>query len=442
MVCWLTPTERLQSNNKWLLEWNRCSMTDSNRVFISGIGMISPLGLDAQSTWHELIQGHSGVDRITAFDTDGFDTRFAAQVKGFDPEQYLDRKLVRRMDRFAQFAAVAAKEACNHAGIQIDQEDPYRTGVIIGSGIGGIITLSEQYEVLKERGPKRVTPFLIPMMLGDMASAQVSMVTGAMGANYCVVSSCSSGADALGQGWEMIRRGQADVVLAGGSEAPISPISVAGFNSLRALSRFNEDPKLASRPFDKDRDGFVMGEGAAVLVLESESHLRSRGAMGLAEFRGYGATSDAHHLTEPNPTGQSAANAMLMALRSANIDGQEIDYLNAHGTSTPLNDFQETKAIKLALGEEAYKVPISSTKSMTGHLLGAGGALEAAFCVMALENNVIPPTINLHNQDPECDLDYTPLSACDKDLKVVVSNSFGFGGHNSVLVLSDSKIVF
>tara|TARA_B100000745_G_scaffold162511_1_gene106370 strand:+ start:2819 stop:4072 length:1254 start_codon:yes stop_codon:yes gene_type:complete len=417
-------------------------MTDSNRVFISGIGMISPLGLDAQSTWHELLQGNSGVDRITAFDTDGFDTRFAAQVKGFDPEQYLDRKLVRRMDRFAQFAAVAAKEACNHAGIQIDQEDPYRTGVIIGSGIGGIITLSEQYEILKERGPKRVTPFLIPMMLGDMASAQVSMVTGAMGANYCVVSSCSSGADALGQGWEMIRRGQADVVLAGGSEAPISPIAVAGFNSLRALSRFNEDPKLASRPFDKDRDGFVMGEGAAVLVLESESHLRSRGAMGLAEFRGYGATSDAHHLTEPNPTGQSAANAMLMALRSANIDAPEIDYLNAHGTSTPLNDFQETKAIKLALGEEAYKVPISSTKSMTGHLLGAGGALEAAFCVMALENNVIPPTINLHNQDPECDLDYTPLSACDKDLKVVVSNSFGFGGHNSVLVLSDSKVVF
>ena len=438
MACWLTPTARLQSNNKWLLERNRCSMTDSNRVFISGIGMISPLGLDAQSTWHELLQGNSGVDRITAFDTDGFDTRFAAQVKGFDPEQYLDRKLVRRMDRFAQFAAVAAKEACNHAGIQIDQEDPYRTGVIIGSGIGGIITLSEQYEILKERGPKRVTPFLIPMMLGDMASAQVSMVTGAMGANYCVVSSCSSGADALGQGWEMIRRGQADVVLAGGSEAPISPIAVAGFNSLRALSRFNEDPKLASRPFDKDRDGFVMGEGAAVLVLESESHLRSMGAMGLAEFRGYGATSDAHHLTEPNPTGQSAANAMLMALRSANIDAPEIDYLNAHGTSTPLNDFQETKAIKLALGEEAYKVPISSTKSMTGHLLGAGGALEAAFCVMALENNVIPPTINLHNQDPECDLDYTPLSACDKDLKVVVSNSFGFGGHNSVLVLSDS----
>lgn len=413
-------------------------MTDNNRVFISGIGMVSPLGLDAQSTWGQLIQGHSGVDQITAFDTDGFDTRFAAQVKGFDPESYLDRKLVRRMDRFAQFAAVAAKEACDNAGIRIDLEDPYRTGVIIGSGIGGIITLSEQYQVLNERGPKRVTPFLIPMMLGDMASAQVSMVTGAMGANYCVVSSCSSGADALGQGWEMIRRGQADVVLAGGSEAPISPISVAGFNSLRALSRHNEDPKLASRPFDKDRDGFVMGEGSAVLVLESESHLLKRGAKGLAEFKGYGATSDAHHLTEPNPTGQSAANAMLMALSSAKLEPKDIDYLNAHGTSTPLNDFQETKAIKLALGEDAYRVPISSTKSMTGHLLGAGGALEAAFCVMALENNLIPPTINLHNQDEECDLDYTPLKRRDQEINVVVSNSFGFGGHNSVLVLADS----
>ena len=413
-------------------------MTDNNRVFISGIGMISPLGLNAQSTWEQLIQGHSGVDQITAFDTEGFDTRFAAQVKGFEPESYLDRKLVRRMDRFAQFAAVAAKEACDNAGIRIDLEDPYRTGVIIGSGIGGIITLSEQYQVLNERGPKRVTPFLIPMMLGDMASAQVSMVTGAMGANYCVVSSCSSGADALGQGWEMIRRGQADVVLAGGSEAPISPISVAGFNSLRALSRYNEDPKLASRPFDKDRDGFVMGEGSAVLVLESESPLLKRGASGLAEFKGYGATSDAHHLTEPNPTGQSAANAMLMALASAKLDPKDIDYLNAHGTSTPLNDFQETKAIKLALGEEAYRVPISSTKSMTGHLLGAGGALEAAFCVMALENNLMPPTINLHNQDEECDLDYTPLKPLDKEINVVVSNSFGFGGHNSVLVLADS----
>jgi 3-oxoacyl-[acyl-carrier-protein] synthase II len=414
-------------------------MTDKNRVFITGIGIISPLGLDVSTTWSELTQGHSGIDQITAFDTEGFDTRFAAQVKGFDPEDYLDRKLARRMDRFAQFAAVAAQEACRNAGIKPAEEDPYRTGVIIGSGIGGIITLSQQYEVMRERGPRRVTPFLIPMMLGDMASAQVSMVTGAMGANYCVVSSCSSGADALGQGWEMIRRGQADVVLAGGSEAPISPIAVAGFNSLRALSRYNEDPQLASRPFDRDRDGFVMGEGSAVLVLESEEHLQKRQAPALAELRGYGATSDAHHVTEPNPTGQSAAQAILLALQAAEVDASEIDYLNAHGTSTPLNDSQETKAIKLALGEEAYRVPISSSKSMTGHLLGAGGALEAAFCVLALQHGLIPPTINLHNQDPECDLDYTPLKARAQPLNVVVSNSFGFGGHNSVLVLSNAN---
>ena len=414
-------------------------MTDKNRVFITGIGIISPLGLDVSTTWSELTQGHSGIDQITAFDTEGFDTRFAAQVKGFDAEDHLDRKLARRMDRFVQFAAVAAQEACRNAGIKLDEEDPYRTAVIIGSGIGGIITLSQQYEVLRERGPRRVTPFLIPMMLGDMASAQVSMVTGAMGANYCVVSSCSSGADALGQGWEMIRRGQADVVLAGGSEAPISPIAVAGFNSLRALSRYNEDPQLASRPFDRDRDGFVMGEGSAVLVLECEDHLQKRQAPALAELRGYGATSDAHHVTEPNPTGQSAAQAILLALQAAEVDASEIDYLNAHGTSTPLNDSQETKAIKLALGKEAHRVPISSSKSMTGHLLGAGGALEAAFCVLALQHGLIPPTINLHNQDPECDLDYTPLKARALQLNVVVSNSFGFGGHNSVLVLSSAN---
>ncbi len=411
-------------------------MTESHRVFVTGMGIISPLGLDVASTWSELIQGHSGIDYITAFDAEGFDTRFAAQVKGFEPEDYLDRKDARRMDRFAQFAAVAAQEACRQADIKPAREDPHRTGVIIGSGIGGIITLSQQQQILSERGPRRVTPFLIPMMLGDMASAQVSMVTGSMGANYCVVSSCSSGADALGLGWDMMRGGHAVVVLGGGSEAPISPIAVAGFNSMRALSRFNENPQEASRPFDRQRDGFVMGEGAAVLVLESEEHLKHRDAPVLAELKGYGATSDAHHLTEPNPTGQSAADAMLLALRAAGVDPTEIDYLNAHGTSTPLNDWQETKAIKLALGEEAYRVPISSSKSMTGHLLGAGGALEAAFCVLAMQHGVMPPTINLQDPDPECDLDYTPLQARSREINVTMSNSFGFGGHNSVLVLA------
>ena len=394
------------------------------------------MGLDVQTTWESIVAGKSGIDFITSFDTDGFDTTFAAEVRGFEPEAYLERKESRRMDRFAQFAAVAAQEACRHAGIDLANEDPFRVGAIIGSGIGGILTLSQQYSVLRDRGPRRVTPFLIPMMLGDMASAQVSMVTGAMGANYCVVSSCSSGADALGQGWDMIRRGQSDVVLAGGSEAPIVPIAVAGFNSLRALSRFNEDPPRASKPFNRDRDGFVMGEGSAVLVLESEEHLAQRGATALAELRGYGATSDAHHLTEPNPTGRSAANAIGLALKAATVDVSEVDYLNAHGTSTPLNDWQETKAIKLAMGEEAYRVPISSTKSMTGHLLGAGGALEAALCVKAIQEDVIPPTINLSDPDPECDLDYTPLTARPVKVNVAMSNSFGFGGHNSVLVFT------
>lgn len=413
-------------------------MNAGHRVFVTGIGIVSPLGLDTASTWAELVRGRSGVDYITTFGTDGFDTRFAAEVKGFDPENYLDRKEARRMDRFAQFAAVAAQEACRHAQLDPKTVDSYRVGVIVGSGIGGILTLSQQFEVMRSRGPRRVTPFLIPMMLGDMASAQVSMVTGTLGANYCVVSSCSSGADALGQGCEMIRRGQLDVVLAGGSEAPICPIAVAGFNALRALSRFNEDPKRASRPFDLHRDGFVMAEGSAILVLESEESAQRRGVPLLAELRGYGATSDAHHLTEPEPTGQSAANAILLALRTAGIDPSEVGYLNAHGTSTPLNDRQETKAIKLALGEDAYRVPISSTKSMTGHLLGAGGALEAAVCVLAIRDSIIPPTINLSEPDPECDLDYTPINARSRRIDVAMSNSFGFGGHNSVLVFSNS----
>ncbi len=411
-------------------------MSECHRVFVTGIGIVSPLGLNTASTWTELVRGGSGIDHITSFDTEGFDTTFAAEVKGFDPDSCLDPKAARRMDRFAQFAAVAAQEACQQAHLDPRAVDPYRVGAIVGSGIGGILTLSQQFEVMRSRGPRRVTPFLIPMMLGDMASAQVSMVTGALGANYCVVSSCSSGADALGQGWEMIRRGSADVMLAGGSEAPICPIAVAGFNSLRALSRFNQDPKRASRPFDIRRDGFVMGEGSAILVLESQESADRRDVPPLAELRGYGATSDAHHLTEPAPTGQSAANAMLLALRAAAADPSEVGYLNAHGTSTPLNDRQETKAIKLALGEDAYRVPISSTKSMTGHLLGAGGALEAAVCVLAIRDGIIPPTINLSDPDPECDLDYTPISARSQPIDIAMSNSFGFGGHNSVLVFS------
>ena len=411
-------------------------MSGNHRVFVTGLGIVSPLGLDVATTWEGIVNGRSGVDFITAFDSEGFDTHFAAEVKGFEPEDYLDRKVARRMDRFAQFASVAAQQACRQACLEPGTTDPYRIGVIIGSGIGGIGTLSEQHEILLSRGPKRVSPFLIPMMLGDMASAQVSMVTGSMGANYCAVSSCSSGADALGQAWAMIRRGQEDIVIAGGSEAPVVPVAVAGFNALRALSRFNEDPSKASRPFDINRDGFVMGEGAAVLVVESEESAKRRGVVPLAEIMGYAATSDAYHLVEPMESGESAARAMTKALEEAGIDPSEVDYVNAHGTSTPLNDRHETKAIKAALGEDAYRVPVSSTKSMTGHLLGSGGALEACFCILAMKDSIIPPTINLSDPDPDCDLDYTPNKARSKELNVTMSNSFGFGGHNSVLVFA------
>ena len=409
-------------------------MTGLHRVYITGIGVISPLGLDLETTWEGISKGQSGVDYLTSFDTEGFDTRFGAEVKGFDPEAFLDRKDARRMDRFAQFAAVAAQQACRQAVLEPHREDPYRVAVVIGSGIGGISTLSQQFGVLSERGPRRVSPFLIPMMLGDMASAQVSMVTGAMGVNHCLVSSCSSGADAMGQAWEMVRQGRQDIVLAGGTEAPLVPVSVAGFNALRALSRRNDSPTQASRPFDISRDGFVMGEGAAVFVMESEASAARRGVEPLAELLGYAATSDAHHLTEPSITGESAANAMSLALQEAGIDASEVGYINAHGTSTPLNDKHETKAIKMALGEDAFRVPISSSKSMTGHLLGAGGALEAAICIMSMRDGLVPPTINLDEADPECDLDYTPNVASRGRIDVAMSNSFGFGGHNSVLV--------
>ena len=412
------------------------SPTGGGRVFVTGLGVVSPLGLGTQATWDALLCGTSGVDSISAFDAESFDTHFAAEVKGFDTDRMPDKKQARRMDRFAQFAVVASLEACQQADLEPEKVNPFRVAAIVGSGIGGILTLSQQYDVLQEKGPRRVSPFLIPMMLGDMAPAQVSMATGAMGPNFCSVSSCSSGADAIGQGWQMIRRDEADIVLAGGSEAPICPIAVAGFNSLRALSRRNDNPKGASRPFDAERDGFVMGEGAAVLVLESEASALRRGVAPLAELASYAATSDAFHLTEPAPGGYSAAEAISLALQRAGLAPDEIGYLNAHGTSTPLNDRQETLAIKAAMGEAAYRVPISSTKSMTGHLLGAGGALEAAVCIMALRNEVIPPTINLETHDEDCDLDYTPGTARQLSISSAMSNSFGFGGHNSVLIFT------
>jgi len=406
----------------------------SRRVVVTGIGMVTPLGLDTESTWQAMLEGRSGVGPITAFDPDGFETRIAAEVRGFDPARYMDRKDARRMDRFAQFALVASQEAVTQAGLDIARVGPERVAVVIGTGVGGILTLSEQFGVLHTRGPQRISPFFVPMMLADMASGQVSIHLGIKGPSLAVLSACASGSDAIGQAWEMVRRGTVEVALAGGTEAPICPIAVAGFNACQALSTRNEEPERASRPFDRDRDGFVIGEGSAVLVLEALEHALRRGARPLAELVGYGTSSDAYHITQPDPEGDGGALAIQRALESAGIRPEEVDYINAHGTSTPLNDRAETKAIKRVFGEWAYRVAISSTKSMTGHLLGAAGALEAAVCVLAVHRSAIPPTINLDNPDPECDLDYTPWRPRFRPVRVAMSNSFGFGGHNSCLV--------
>ena len=401
--------------------------------------MITPVGLDTASSWSNLIQGVTGVDYISAFDAEPLETHIAAEVKGFDPTDYLDKKKARHLDRFAQFAMVATQEAVWQAELEVENVDSTRVAVIVGSGVGGLGTLSEQIDVLRERGSSRVSPFLIPMMLSDMASGQVSIALGARGLNFCPVSSCASGAEAIGEAWNMIRRGEVDIVIAGGAEAPIVPIAVAGFNSCQALSRNNDDPKGASRPFDALREGFVIGEGSAMMVIESLESARRRDAQPLAELVGYGATSDAYHVTHPAPGGEGAARAMTLALESADMRPDQIGYINAHGTSTMLNDKVETEAIKAVFGEEAYAIPISSTKSMTGHLLGAGAALEAAISVVALQKGQIPPTINLQNADPECDLNYTPNEAKTVQLSAVMTNSLGFGGHNSVLVFRSAE---
>ncbi|CAI8042199.1 3-oxoacyl-[acyl-carrier-protein] synthase 2 [Geodia barretti] len=404
-----------------------------NRVVVTGIGIVSPLGLDRQSTWHNLIAGKSGVAPITSFDTEGYRTTIAAEVKGFDAAAFVGRKEARRMDRFVQLGAVAALEAVEHAGLKVTSDNCTRVSIMIASGIGGIITLSEQVGVLGSRGPSRVSPFLVPMMLPDMASGQVSIMLGAKGPNYSTVSACSSGADSIGQALEVLQEGDADVVLAGGAEAAICPIGVAGFNACQALSTRNDDPKGASRPFDAERDGFVIGEGAAVIVMETLQSAVKRGATPLVEIVGYGSTADANHITQPAPEGEGASRAMKIAIKKAGLQPDEIGYVNAHGTSTPLNDKYETMAMKGVFDEEVYRVPISSTKSMTGHLLGASGALEAAITTLAISEETIPPTINLKNADPECDLDYTPHIARQGRINAALSNSFGFGGHNASL---------
>jgi len=411
------------------------SNTRANRVVVTGIGVVSPLGRDATANWEALVCGQSGISYITLFDPGPFATKFAGEVTGFDPTDYLSRRQARHTDRFTQLAVAASQEAVKQAALKIDPDNQNNVGVIIGSGLGGLDTLSREIRVLQERGPNRVSPFLVPMMSADMAAAQVSIMLGARGPSLSPTSSCSSGADAIGLAYETIRRGDASAILAGGSEAAVTPISLAAFNALRALSTRNSAPQLASRPFDIEHDGFVLSEGAAVLVLESLAFAQKRQAKVLAEVAGYGTASDAHHITHPAESGAGMAQAMSMALAKAGLKPDEIDYINAHGTATPLNDRLETKAIKTVFGETACKIPISSTKSMTGHLIGAAGALEAAICVMVIGRGIIPPTINLLQPDPECDLDYVPNTARRARVDTALSNSFGFGGHNSVLVL-------
>ena len=408
--------------------------TINNRVVVTGIGILCPVGLNASSTWEALIAGKSGIDYITLFDPEPFATKFAGEVKGFEPTDYVSRKEARHMDRFIQLAVAASSQAVKQAGIQINLSNQNNIGVIIGSGFGGLLTLSEQVRILLERGPNRVSPFLVPMMAANMASAQVSIMLGAKGPNFCTASACSSGSDAIGTAYEIIRRGDARAMLAGGSEAAVTPIGIAAFNALRVLSTRNSEPQLASRPFDAEREGFVLSEGAAALMLEDLSFAQRRGANILAEIIGYGVSSDAYHVTQPTEDGEGAVRAMQMALNKAGLATTEIDYINAHGTSTPLNDKMETKAIKAVFGNTAYHIPISSTKSMMGHLLGGGGAVEAAICVMVIQHGIIPPTINLTHPDPECDLDYVPNIARQAKVTTALSNSFGFGGHNSVLV--------
>lgn len=405
------------------------------RVVVTGIGVITPVGIGKEAMWDALARGVSGIGPITRFDASDYPTRFAGEVRDFDPAAYMDRKDARRLDRFIQYAWAATQMALTDANLDPTKVDGERMGVLIGSGIGGIETLEQQMRVLAERGPDRVSPFLVPMMIPDMASGYVSIQIGAKAHNACTVTACASGSNAIGDAARIIQRGEADIMITGGTEASVTPVALAGFSAARALSTRNDAPQKASRPFDKQRDGFVLAEGAGILVLESLEHAQARGARIYGEVAGYACTGDAYHITQPAPEGEGAYRAIRRALEDAGVSPDEIDYINAHGTSTEYNDYFETLAIKRALGEAAYRVPISSTKSMTGHLLGAAGAVEAVVCLLAMERGLIPPTINYEVPDPGCDLDYVPNEARPAKIDVAVSNSFGFGGHNAVLVL-------
>ncbi|WP_054949919.1 beta-ketoacyl-ACP synthase II [Numidum massiliense] len=406
-----------------------------HRVVITGMGVVSPLGNDTKTFWESLLAGKSGIGPVTHFDASEYSTRIAAEVKQFDPLTYMEKKDARRMDRFTQFAVAAAQMALQDGAFDIKEHDPDRIGVYIGSGIGGLDTLEEQHKKLLEKGPRRVSPFFIPMLIANMASGQVSIATGAKGPNSAVVTACATGTHAIGDAFRIIQRGEADAMIAGGAEATVAPLAFAGFCSMKAMSTRNDEPTKASRPFDKNRDGFVMGEGAGVLLLEELSHAESRGAHIYAEVIGYGMSGDAYHMTSPAPEGEGAKRAIVRAIKDSGLTPEAFGYVNAHGTSTDYNDPLETLAIKNAFGEHAYRMAISSTKSMTGHLLGAAGGIEAIATALALEQQIVPPTVNLDEPDPECDLDYVPKVARKLTFDAAISNSLGFGGHNATLAL-------
>lgn len=407
----------------------------AHRVAVTGLGIVTSLGTDISTFWNHIIAGKSGVSLIEAFDTSDYPTKIAAEIKNWNPEAFgIDKKTARRMDRFVQFGAAASLMALQDSGLKLGENaDPERTGVIVGSGIGGLGTWEEQHSLLLEKGPRRVSPFFIPMMIANMASGQISMLTGAKGPNSTAVTACATGTHSIGDSFKMIQRGDADVMICGGAEATIRPTGLAGFCSMRAMSTRNDEPERASRPFDIDRDGFVMGEGSGVLILENMEHAIKRGAHIYAEVIGYGMSGDAYDMVEPDPDG--ASRCMNRAIKDAGISPEEIDYINAHGTSTPIGDKSETIAIKKSFGEHAKKLAVSSTKSMTGHLLGAAGGVEAVILALSLHNGILPPTINLDNQDPELDLDYVPNVARKADIKTALSNSFGFGGHNATIIM-------
>ncbi len=409
------------------------------RVVITGLGIISPIGIGKTEFWNSLLEGKSGITHITRFDTEGYSTTIAGEVKDFVPEDYIDKKEAKKMDRFTQYAVAASKLAIEDANIDLRNIKKERFGVIIGSGIGGLETFEEQHKKLLEKGPKRVSPFFIPMMIGNMAAGQISIMLGAKGVNETIVTACASSTNAIGDAFKVIQRGDNDIIVTGGTEASITPMALAGFSAMKALSTNNLEPSKASRPFDKYRDGFVMGEGAGVLILEELQHALEREAKIYGEVIGYGATADAYHITTPSEGGEGAARAMKMALDDAEIQPEDVDYINAHGTSTSYNDALETAAIKGVFKEHAYRLKISSTKSMTGHLLGAAGGIEACVCALAITNGYIPPTINYETNDEECNLNYVPNKGIFEEVNIAVSNSLGFGGHNASIIIKKFK---